>query len=67
MVAALGLISVHHADGLDELKGDGGGQEAKPTLAWVEGTFGPVLAALPSPQPLNCTWPGLASSHTAAS
>lgn len=59
-VPTLGLIPVNHADGLDELRGeeradgDSGRREKVPPLP-------------PQLQALSGTWPGLASSHTAAS
>lgn len=42
-VPALGLVSVYHTDGLDELKGEegaGSGGEAKPTLGLSRGCPG---------------------------
>lgn len=41
-VPALGFVSVHHADGLDELKGEegqGAGVRPHPFWAWVQGTL----------------------------
>lgn len=65
-VPTLGLVSVHHADGLDELKGEEG-QGADVRLSPLGAGVEEPLASPCSPQPLADTWPGLASSHTAAS
>lgn len=68
-VPTLGLVSVHHADGLDELKGEEGqGADMRPSPlgAWVEEPLASPGSHLQSPA-LGVTWPGLASSHTAAS